>query len=70
MPDLVLVYMDDGQEGYVYSVDLTDRVAANPEEAVEIMREQAARSRSGAGPIQIVAVDAEWNPIGTLTLAK
>ena len=66
MPDLVLVYMDDGREGYVYSAELAGRMAANPEEAIQITLEQQAQSE----PTVLVARDTEGSPIGTFTLAN
>ena len=70
MPDLVLVIMDNGEQGYVYASELfAGPVAANPTEAIQIAQEQAAAARSRMTSSQTVtAYDAEGNPIGTFTV--
>jgi len=64
VPDLVVVIMDDGSDGYVYASELLGPFAANPQEAVKMAEEQA---KNGAQPVVIIARDEQGKPIGTYT---
>lgn len=66
LPDLVRVYMDDGQVGYVKSADLVAPPPSSPEEAIRMM-EQQSRNAQRSSPTILVATDEQGNPIGTFT---
>ncbi|MDR2896993.1 MAG: hypothetical protein LBV30_10160 [Propionibacteriaceae bacterium] len=64
-PDLVRVVMDNGEDGYVYSAELDNWQAANPEEAIRASSQQ--NRSSGTQPEVLIARNAEGEPIGTFT---